>query len=199
MTLVETAAVGGLAIIGAGIAEELTHAAAARPFAVSQQVSLTRVRSELPADAPTWIDKWINFAPFFVGLFALLILYLGKGLPPLSRSTVLLYVAWAWFTMPSLTDLQGATGATQPTTEEARARYWVAWRCLTVESVGFLLLLGADELTVWIAGSHYLRTYPFTVSQSIAVYQTVWLTGIGLMFGAVAWLFIDLWLRERAE
>lgn len=193
----ETAAVGFVAIVGAGIAEELTHAAAARPWAVSQRVGLAEVRTEIPRGAPAWVDKWINLAPLFVGLAALALLYLGRGLPPLSDETVLLYAAWAWFTTPSLTDLRGAAGVNHEPTDEAVSRYRTAWMCLTIEALGFVLLLAADELAAIIVGRTAPQPALFQPQPLLAVFWLIWYAGVGLMFAGVAWVFLDLCLRKR--
>lgn len=193
----ETAAVGFAALIGAGIAEELTHAAAARPWAISQRVGLAEVRTEIPREAPPWVNKWINLAPLFVGLTALGLLYLGRGLPPLSDETVLLYAAWAWFTTPSLTDLRGAAGVNHEPSQEAISRYRTAWTCLSIEALGFVVLLAADELAAIAVGRTEPQPRLHEPDPLLAVFWVIWYAGAGLMFAGWGWILLDSWLRSK--
>jgi len=136
--------------VAAGVLEELVHATAARPWAVSQNIRLTGVTTEIPDSCSRKVDIWISLAPFFVGLVALALLYLGIGIPPLTPTTQLAIAAWGYFTLPSLVDLQQAAGVShgQRAGLSKRARRGVTLYCL-----GWLCMIGGDELGVLLLGS----------------------------------------------
>jgi hypothetical protein len=198
MATVVQAAAGGGAIIAAGILEELTHAVAARPWAVKQRVDVRRVeiRHELPESTPTAVDKWINIAPLLVGLVALATLYVGRGLPPLSNETVLIYVAWAWYTTPSLTDLQEAFGDGVSGDGWADERYRGAWVGLSIESVGVLLLLGWDEIVAATVGWGESAVV-WTASQSYVATAYTQRAGVWLCLAGLVWTFVRIELASR--
>jgi hypothetical protein len=133
----------------AGVLEEITHAAAARPWAVQQDIRFSGVTTEVPQDTSRKVDIWISFAPCFVGLVALAGLYLGVGIPPLSHKVQLAIAGWGYFTMPSLVDLQQAAGADiderEPLVKPAR-------RGVQLYCLGFVLMFGGDELGVFLLG-----------------------------------------------
>jgi len=198
MVTVAQAALGGGAIIAAGVLEELTHAIAARPWATRQRAHWRRVEviHELPESTPESVDKWINFAPFFVGLAALGLLYLGQELPPLSRETVLLYVAWSWYTVPSLTDVQEALGDGVAGDGWADPRYRGAWMGLTIESVGLLLAFGWDEIHGLVFGAAPL----FQAGRPTQAYiGMVYLqrAAVAISIAGALWVFIRITLAER--
>jgi hypothetical protein len=196
MATVAQAAIGAGAIIAAGVLEELTHAIAARPWAVKQRANWRRVEiiHELPETTPESVDKWINLAPFFVGLAALASLYLGWGLPPLSDETVLLYIAWAWFTTPSLTDLQEAFADGVAGDGWADERYRGAWVGLSIESVGLLLAFGKDELLQLMFGH---PTAAFGVSERLIADAYLTRAAVLISIAGGLWVFIRIWLAER--
>jgi len=198
MVTVAQAALGGGAIIAAGVLEELTHAAAARPWATAQRAHWRRVEviHELPESTPASVDKWINFAPFFVGLAALALLYLGRGLPPLSRETVLLYVAWAWYTTPSLTDVQEAFGDGVAGDGWADPRYRGAWMGLTIESVGLLLAFGWDELHTLVFGPMPLY-HAGAPTQAYVGMAYLHRAAVAFAIAGALWAFIRIELAER--
>jgi hypothetical protein len=198
MVTVGQAALGGGAIIAAGVLEELTHAAAARPWAVSQHADWRRVEviHELPESTPESVDKWINFAPFFVGLAALALLYLGRGLPPLSRETVLLYVAWSWYTVPSLTDVQEALGDGVTGDGWADPRYRGAWMGLTIESVGLLLAFGWDELHTLLFGGVPLFEAG-APTQAYVGMAYLHRAAVAVSIAGALWVFVRIELAER--
>jgi len=198
MVTVAQAALGGGAIIAAGVLEELTHAAAARPWAIRQRAHWRRVEviHELPESTPESVDKWINFAPFFVGLTALALLYLGQELPALSRETVLLYVAWSWYTVPSLTDVQEAFGDGVAGDGWADPRYRGAWMGLTIESVGLLLAFGWDEIHSLVFGAAPLfhAGQPTQAYLGMAYLQRA---GVAIAMAGALWVFLRIELAER--
>lgn len=199
MVSVAQAALGGGAIIAAGFLEELTHAVAARPWAVRQRADWRRVEviHELPESAPQSVDKWINFAPLLVGLAALALLYLGWGLPALSDETVLLYVAWAWFTTPSLTDVQEAVGDGVAGDGWADERYRGAWVGLTIESVGLLLLYGWDEIVTLAFGRGAVAVTAFGVTDAFVAAAYLQRAGAALALAGVVWVFIRIELSKH--
>jgi len=146
--------------IVAAVLEELVHATAARPWAVSQEFQfdgllnpqLACVTTEIPDSCSRKVDIWISLAPFFVGLVALALLYLGVGIPPLTPQTQLAIAAWGYFMLPSLVDLQQAAGVNVGTGNREglskRAR-----RGVTLYCVGWLCMIGGDELGVLLLGS----------------------------------------------
>jgi hypothetical protein len=148
-TLIETVVISCFLFVAAGVLEELVHASAARPWAVSQDIRLTGVTTEIPDSCSRKVDIWISLAPFFVGLVALALLYLGIGIPPLTPQTQLAIAAWGYFTMPSLVDLQQAAGVSHGQREglSKRARRSVSLYCL-----GWLCMIGGDELGVLLLG-----------------------------------------------
>jgi len=83
-TLIETIVISCFLFVAAGVLEEMVHATAARPWAVRQDIRLTGVTTEIPDSCSRKVDIWISLAPFFVGLVALALLYLGIGIPPLT-------------------------------------------------------------------------------------------------------------------
>ena len=149
-TLIETVVISCFLFVAAGVLEELVHATAARPWAVSQNIRLTGVTTEIPDSCSRRVDIWISLAPFFVGLVALALLYLGIGIPPLTPQTQLAIAAWGYFMLPSLVDLQQAAGVShgQRTGLSKRAR-----RGVTLYCVGWLCMIGGDELGVLLLGS----------------------------------------------
>jgi hypothetical protein len=198
------AAVGGGAIILAGILEELTHAIAARPWAHRQEIDLRKVEvhHEFPSvddigvdvadpERLRWtLDIWVNFAPGVVGLAALAVLYLGGELPPLTDESVLLYVAWAWYTVPSWTDIREGLTDVEPDHQGVSGRYWAAWQGLTIESLGFILLLGHGLIATALLGVPRLRVGG--PNQAWMLSQYLLRAGMWLMFAGVAWIFIRL-------
>jgi len=198
MVTLAQAALGGGAIIAAGVLEELTHAVAARPWAVRQRANWRRVEvtHELPESTPASVDKWINFAPFFVGLAALALLYLGRGLPPLSRETVLLYVAWSWYTVPSLTDIQEAMGDGVAGDGWADPRYRGAWMGLTIESVGLLLAFGWDEIHNLVFGGAPLF-HAGGPTQAYIGMVYLQRAAVAISMAGALWVFIRIELAER--
>jgi len=151
-TFIETIVISCFLFVAAGVLEELVHATAARPWAVSQDIRLTGVTTEIPDSCSRRVDIWISLAPFSVGLVALALLYLGIGIPPLTPTTQLAIAAWGYFMMPSLVDLQQAAGVNVGTGNRAglskRAR-----RGVTLYCVGWLCMIGGDELGVLLLGS----------------------------------------------
>lgn len=189
------AAVGALAIIAATMLEELTHAAAARPWAVSQRLEPRKMHviHELPAERSERVDQWISLAPMAVGLAALALVVLANGVPPLSDDTVLLWIAWAWFTVPSLTDLKSATGNSpdEPqTTDDPRMH--AAWMGGTIQSVGLLVLMANDELVALLA-----PTAPDLGISIVELSLYLRRLGIYLSLGGCLWIFIRLELIRR--
>jgi hypothetical protein len=149
-TFIETIAISCLLFVAAGVLEETIHAAAARPWAVSQDIRLTGVTTEIPDSCSRKVDIWISLAPFFVGLGALALLYLGIGIPPLTPQTQLAIAAWGYFMFPSLVDVQQAAGVETGQREglSKRARRGVSLYCL-----GWLAMIGGDELGVLLLGA----------------------------------------------
>jgi len=151
-TFIETVVVSCFLFVAAGALEELVHATAARPWAVRQDIRLTGVTTEIPDSCSRKVDIWISLAPFFVGLVALALLYLGIGIPPLTPQTQLAIAAWGYFMLPSLVDLQQAAGVNAGAGKREglskRARRGVTLYCL-----GWLCMIGGDELGVLLLGS----------------------------------------------
>lgn len=187
MVTVLGAALGAAAIVAATLIEELTHLAAGRPWAVSQGVTWPECHAvqELRIDAPDRVDIWVSLAPFFVGLAALSLVILGRGVPPLSDETILFWVAWAWYTVPSLTDLKAAAGDSDPdvaTLTDPKLR--AVWSGLTIVSIGLLSLYGADELGGLVSlvapgVAPIIETYAFRA-------------GVWIPLAGVIWLFVRL-------
>jgi len=150
-TLIETVVISCFLFVAAGVLEELVHATAARPWAVRQEIRLTGVTTEIPDSCSRKVDIWISLAPFFVGLGALALLYLGIGIPPLTPTTQLAIAAWGYFMLPSLVDLQQAAGVSRGQRERLskRARRGVSLYCL-----GWLCMIGGDELGVLLLGPY---------------------------------------------
>lgn len=192
-TLIETIAISCLLFVAAGVLEETIHAAAARPWAVSQDIRLTGVTTEIPDSCSRKVDIWISLAPFFVGLVALALLYLGIGIPPLTPQTQLAIAAWGYFTMPSLVDLQQAAGVETGQREglSKRARRGVSLYCL-----GWLCMIGGDELGVLLLGSPSqtgLIARPAFVAPAVTaqtVASGVFWVGALVAFGSVVILVI---------
>jgi len=189
------AVVGALAIILATLLEEATHAVAARPWAVSQRLELRsfHVIHELPADRSPRVDQWISLAPMVVGVVALALVVLADGVPPLSDDTILLWIAWAWFTVPSLTDLKSASGNSPDevqTTDDPRMH--AAWTGATIQSIGFLVLMANDELLTLVA--------PLAADVGVPradVFLWVRRLGLCLSLGGCLWIFVRLELLRR--
>lgn len=193
MVTVETAALGAGAMVLAGVGEELTHAAAARPWAVRQRVTLTTVETVVVDETPSWVDKWVNFAPLLVGLAALALLYIGHGLPPLTDSTVLFYIAWAWYTTPSLTDVAEAYGERAELRNpdpDAEEKFIIAWKWTSVCVAGLLIMMGADELAT-LAGLTP-RVSAFSVGLYYEAVRSLLYVGGGMMVGSVMMLILDV-------
>jgi hypothetical protein len=160
-TFIETIVISCFLFVAAGVLEELVHATAARPWAVSQEFQfdgllnpqLACVTTEIPDSCSRKVDIWISLAPFFVGLVALALLYLGVGIPPLTPQTQLAIAAWGYFMLPSLVDLQQAAGVNVGTGNREglskRAR-----RGVTLYCVGWLCMIGGDELGVLLLGPY---------------------------------------------
>lgn len=198
MVSVAQAAIGGGAIMLAGVLEEATHAIAARPWAVRQRANWRRVEviHELPESTPASVDKWINIAPLLVGLAALALLYIGRGLPPLSDETVLLYVAWGWYTAPSMTDLQEGFGDGVSGNAWEDERYRGAWMGLSIESIGLLLLFGYDEIVSFLYGTApelFTAAGPTEAYLAIAYLQRA---GVAIALGGFVWVFIRIELTK---
>jgi hypothetical protein len=183
VTLIETVVVSCVCFAVAGVLEELTHAAAARPWAVRQELRLTGVTSEIDADCSRKVDIWISLAPFFVGLTVLAALSLSIQIRPLSETTMLGIAAWGYYSLPSLTDLKGAAGVSQ-TEREPLSR--PARRGVQLFCVGWLCLLGADEVGVLLFGLPAPTPVPdfigssinaFTVATALTWFGLVTLTG----------------------
>lgn len=187
MVSVLGAALGGLAIIAATVLEELTHLAAGRPWATTQRLALPECHAiqQFGDDTPRRVDVWVAVAPLLVGLTALGLVVVGRGVPPLSDKTVLFWVAWAWFTTPSLTDLKAAAGESQSdvmTLSDAPLR--AVWTGVSIVSVGLLLLYGADNIGAALAPlapdlAPWVETYSFRA-------------GVWLPLAGVVWTFVRL-------
>jgi len=192
VTLLEAGA-GALAIVLTTVLEELTHLAAGRPWAVRQRINLRSLHTfqEIPEATSRRVDIWISLAPFFVGLAAMALVILGRGVPPLSDHTILFWFAWAWFTTPSLTDLKAAAGESNPDVQDlSDPELRAAWTGGTIMSVGLLFLYGWDDLANAVAAvapdlAPWVATYGFRAG--------VWIPLAGLL-----WIFIALETAERA-
>jgi len=201
---VTTAAIGGLAIIAAGVGEELTHAAAAAPFAVRQRIDWRRgeVIHELPEGTDA-VDIWIALAPAVVGVVGIGLWAVGVGLPPLDKAHLLLYIAWAWYTVPSITDIQAAAGVEQAGDGWDDPRYRDAWYGILIQSVGILLLIGGwADLAIWLTGDARILIDPLsgqTARLQWQVSSSLRMLGIGLVPAGAAWAFLSVWLRDRRE
>ncbi|WP_254544085.1 DUF3267 domain-containing protein [Halomarina pelagica] len=101
MVGIETAAVGAISIVGAAVAHELTHVAAAYPFAKRVGVDWWRldVYTTLEPDTSKWVDRFVGLSPLFVGLFGGLIALAVGATPPLELDTALLFIAWSVYTI----------------------------------------------------------------------------------------------------
>jgi hypothetical protein len=151
----------------AGVAEELTHAAAARPWAVRQDIGWEGVTTTVPNEMPRGVEVWISFAPFFVGLVVLALLYLNVGVPPLSHEAQLGIVAWGYYTVPSLSDVQQAAGADLP---ERKPLSKPARRGIQLYCLGGLLTIGGDELGVLLYGQPALTAVPAAFDPPITAF-----------------------------
>jgi hypothetical protein len=150
MVSVAGAALGALAIILATVLEELTHLAAGRPWAVRQRLDWPACHAiqELPESTDRRVDVWISLAPLAVGVIAMALVILGRGVPPLSDETVLFWVAWAWFTTPGLSDIKAACGNPDHEIQTlADPELRAAWTGVSISSVGLLLLYGSPTIT----------------------------------------------------
>ncbi|MFD1515693.1 hypothetical protein [Halomarina rubra] len=101
MSLLVATVLGALAIVLAAPAHELTHVAAAAPFARSTRVDWRRLDAyaELDAETSRLVDRWIGLAPVIVGLTVGLIALAVGAAPPLSLENSLLFVAWGVYTI----------------------------------------------------------------------------------------------------
>jgi hypothetical protein len=192
MVTVFEAALGALAIVLATVLEELTHLAAGRPWAVRQQIDLRSLHTfqEIPEATSRRVDIWVSLAPVFVGLAAMALLILGRGVPPLSDHTILFWFAWAWFTAPSLTDLKAAAGESNPDVQDlSDPELRAAWTGGTIMSVGLLLLYGWDNLASAVA----------TVAPDLAPWVATYSfrAGVWVPLAGVIWIFISLETAER--
>ena len=179
-TLIETIVISCFLFVAAGVLEELVHATAARPCAVSQNIRLTGVTTEIPDSCSRKVDIWISLAPFFVGLIALGLLYLGVGIPPLTPTTQLAIAAWGYFMLPSLVDLQQAAGVSHGQREglSKRARRGVSLYCL-----GWLCMIGGDELGVLLLGPYQPTLTPTIGPRTVA--SAVFWIGMLVALGSV--------------
>jgi len=165
----------------------MVHATAARPWAVRQDIRLTGVTTEIPDSCSRKVDIWISLAPFFVGLVALALLYLGIGIPPLTPTTQLAIAAWGYFMLPSLTDLQQAAGVDVDVDADAetgkrglskRARRGVSLYCL-----GWLCMIGGDEVGVLLLGPYQPTLTPTIGPRTVA--SAVFWIGMLVALGSV--------------
>ena len=184
-TLIETVVISCFLFVAAGVLEELVHATAARPWAVRQDIRLTGVTTEIPDSCSRKVDIWISLAPFFVGLVALGLLYLGIGIPPLTPQTQLAIAAWGYFMLPSLTDLQQAAGVDVDVDAETgkpglskRARRGVSLYCL-----GWLAMIGGDEVGVLLLGPYQPTLTPTIGPRTVA--SAVFWIGMLVALGSV--------------
>lgn len=106
---------------------ELTHAAAAAPWATDWQIVVGPGEAELSMhtvvefrdDTPAWAEAFAHLAPFVTGLLGALVaglmLMLGRGIGGVTGWDLLVYsalgMAWALYTLPSRADLEGARAA----------------------------------------------------------------------------------------
>jgi hypothetical protein len=189
-TLIETVVISCFLFLSAGVLEELVHATAARPWAVRQDIRLTGVTTEIPDSCSRKVDIWISLAPFFLGLVALGLLYLGIGIPPLTPQTQLAIAAWGYFMLPSLTDLQQAAGVDVDVDLDAetgkrglskRARRGVSLYCL-----GWLAMIGGDEVGVLLLGPYQpTQTLTPTIGPRTVASAVFWV-GALVALGSVA-------------
>jgi hypothetical protein len=199
---VTTAAIGGGAIIAAGILEELTHVAAAVPFAARQEIDWRHgeVTHEIAEDADA-ADVWIALAPLVVGLVGLGLWAVGIGLPPLDRANLLLYVAWAWYSIPSITDLQAAAGVESSGDGWDDPRYRDAWYGLSAQMIGMLLLIGGwADLAIALTGDAKIFLYQIGSQTDVIQWQVsraLRMLGVGLMPAGAAWALLGVWLHDR--
>jgi hypothetical protein len=180
-TLIETVVISCFLFVAAGVLEELVHATAARPWAVRQDIRLTGVTTEIPDSCSRKVDIWISLAPFFVGLVALGLLYLGIGIPPLTPQTQLAIAAWGYFMFPSLVDVQQAAGVETGQREglSKRARRGVSLYCL-----GWLAMIGGDEVGVLLLGPYQPTLTPTIGPRTVA--SAVFWVGALVALGSVA-------------
>jgi len=189
-TLIETVVVSCFLFAAAGVLEEMVHATAARPWAVSQEFQidgllkpqLACVTTEIPDSCSRKVDIWISLAPFFVGLVALALLYLGIGIPPLTPQVQLAVVAWGYFMLPSLVDLQQAAGVSDGQREglSKRARRGVSLYCL-----GWLCMIGGDALGVLLLGPYQpTQTLTPTIGPRTVANAVFWI-GMLVALGSV--------------
>jgi len=201
MVTVATAAQGAVAIVLAGIVHELTHAAAALPWARSRTIYWRemQIEQEVPQSLDHKWELWIQFAPLLVGLAALATLYLGVGLPPLSKQTVLFYAAWALYTSPSLVDVVEAAGGETSRREEKpevlKKKTQAAWEGITIESIGLLLLFG--QMTIFSLLGVAQSPPPPTPQGGVTLGDAYTGLAMGLAFGGVAYALVGVELAER--
>jgi len=201
MVTVATAALGAVAIVLAGMVHELTHAAAALPWARSRTIYWRdmQIEQEVPESLDHKWELWIQFAPLLVGLAALATLYLGVGLPPLSKETVLFYAAWGLYTSPSLVDVVEAAGgetsrrAEKP--EVLKKKTQAAWEGITIESVGVLLVIG--ETTIFALLGIEQGPPPAVPQGGVTIGDAYLGLAIGLALGGAAYAIIGIELAER--
>jgi hypothetical protein len=191
VTLLE-AGVGAFAIVVATVLEELTHLAAGRPWAVRQRLDIKHLHTiqELPEDCSRRVDVWISLAPLVVGSLAMVLVVVGHGVPPLSDRTILLWFAWAWFTVPSLTDVKAAAGTPDPDVSDlSDPRLRATWVGGSIMSVGLLLLYGADDLARVVA--------PVAPDLAPWVAHYAFRAGVWVPLGGAVWIFARLEFVER--
>jgi len=201
MVTVATAALGALAIVLAGVVHELTHAAAALPWARSRTIYWRdmQIEQEVPQSLDQKWELWIQFAPLLVGLAALATLYLGVGLPPLSKETVLFYVAWALYTSPSLVDVVEAAGGETSRRERKpkvlKKKTKAAWEGITIESIGLLLLFG--QATIFSLLGVAQSPPPPVPQGGVPLGDAYTGLAMGLAFGGVIYAIAGVELAER--
>jgi len=201
MVTVGTAALGAVAIILAGMVHELTHAAAALPWARSRTIYWRemQIEQEVPESLDHKWELWIQFAPLLVGLAALATLYLGVGLPPLSKETVLFYAAWGLYTSPSLVDVVEAAGGETSRREEKsnvlKKKTQAAWEGITIESIGLLLLFG--QVTIFSLLGVAQSPPPPVPQGGVTLGDAYTGVAMGLAFGGVAYALVGIELAER--
>jgi hypothetical protein len=182
-TLIETVVISCFLFVAAGVLEEMVHATAARPWAVRQDIRLTGVTTEIPDSCSRKVDIWISLAPFFVGLVALALLYLGIGIPPLTPTTQLAIAAWGYFMLPSLTDLQQAAGVDVDAETGKRGLSKRARRGVSLYCLGWLAMIGGDELGVLLLGPYQPTLTPTIGPRTVA--SAVFWVGVMVALGSV--------------
>lgn len=202
------AAVGGAALfVVAGLLEEATHAAAAAPFAVRQRFEWRRLEvvHELPvgddARGVDAVDVWIALAPCVVGLAAAVLAVAGNALPAAEMRNILIYVAWVWYTVPSLTDIQAAAGVEPAGDGWDDPRYRDAWHGILIQCVGILVLAGGwADITVWLLGDAGVVVSPAagpTATAQFRLSRSLRLLGIALVPAGAIWALAGVWIYEH--